>query len=78
MDIIDINPLFNQNAKVLDENGEPQKGGGKDSRPANMSPDGAGRNGAFREAKRQAGIPVTQNPSNVYPNRDKRDNLQLA
>ncbi len=77
IDIIDINPLFNGTAKVLDEDGEPKKGGGgKVSRPANMSPEGAGRNGAFREAKRQAGIPVTQNPSNVYPNRDKRDNLQ--
>ncbi|MBA7793896.1 hypothetical protein HV356_10225 [Citrobacter sp. RHBSTW-01065] len=77
IDIIDINPLFNGTAKVLDEDGKPKKGGGgKISRPANMSPEGAGRNGAFREAKRQAGIPVTQNPSNVYPNRDKRDNLQ--
>ncbi|MFP2469243.1 polymorphic toxin type 50 domain-containing protein [Pseudescherichia vulneris] len=28
LDIIDINPLFNSTAKVLDENGEPQKGGG--------------------------------------------------
>lgn len=28
VDIIDINPLFNGTAKVLDENGEPIKGGG--------------------------------------------------
>ncbi|MGU3414954.1 hemagglutinin repeat-containing protein [Enterobacteriaceae bacterium C34A] len=28
VDIIDINPLFNGTAKVLDENGEPVKGGG--------------------------------------------------
>jgi filamentous hemagglutinin len=49
---------------------------GKATRPPNMSPEGAGRNGAFREAKRQAGIPVGQNPSNVYPNVDKRGNSQ--
>jgi filamentous hemagglutinin len=33
MDIIEINPLFNKNAKVLDENGEPQKGGGGSLKP---------------------------------------------
>ena len=77
MEPIDINPLFNRAAKALDGDGDPLKGGGGNAtRPANMSPEGAGRNGAFREAKRQAGIPVTQNPSNVYPNRDKRDNPQ--
>ncbi|PJR63123.1 hypothetical protein CWM61_15845 [Klebsiella sp. K-Nf6] len=72
--IYNINPLP---VGALDENGDRLKGGGGiGNRPANMSPEGAGRNGAFREAKRQAGIPVTQSPSNVYPNRDKRDNLQ--
>ncbi|MND12391.1 Filamentous hemagglutinin [compost metagenome] len=32
VDIIDINPLFNQNAKVLDEDGEPLKGGSGSSK----------------------------------------------
>ncbi|MGA4232269.1 hemagglutinin repeat-containing protein [Ralstonia nicotianae] len=44
--------------------------------PPNMSPDGAGRQGAFNEAKRQNGIPVSQQPSNVYPNTDRRGNPQ--
>lgn len=44
--------------------------------PPNMSPDGAGRSGAFNEAKRAAGIPVSQQPSAVYPNTDKRGNPQ--
>nr|WP_155636794.1 MULTISPECIES: HNH/endonuclease VII fold putative polymorphic toxin [Burkholderia] len=41
-----------------------------------MSPNGAGRSGAFNEAKRAAGIPVSQQPSAVYPNTDKRGNPQ--
>ena len=44
--------------------------------PPNMSPDGAGRQGAFNEAKRQSGIPVSQQPSAVYPNTDRRGNVQ--
>ncbi|WP_440467010.1 filamentous hemagglutinin N-terminal domain-containing protein [Pseudomonas sp. YH-1] len=44
--------------------------------PPNMSPVGAGRNGAFNEAKRQSGIPVSQEPSAVLPNVDKRGNPQ--
>ncbi len=46
------------------------------SPPPNMSPDGAGRQGAFNEAKRQNGIPVSQQPSDVYPNTDRRGNRQ--
>lgn len=45
-------------------------------RPANMSPEGSGRAGAFNEAKRQSGIPVGQSPSKVTPNVDKRGNPQ--
>ncbi len=45
-------------------------------KPANLSPEGSGRAGAFNEAKRQSGIPVSQSPSNVYPNIDKRKNPQ--
>ena len=37
-----------------------------------------GRRGAFNEAKRQSGIPTSQQPSRVLPNRDRRDNLQLG
>jgi hypothetical protein len=44
--------------------------------PLNLSPAGAGRNGAFREAKRQNGIPVSRQPSRVTPNLDKRGNPQ--
>ncbi|WP_272944398.1 HNH/endonuclease VII fold putative polymorphic toxin, partial [Yersinia wautersii] len=48
----------------------------EDSRPENMSPEGAGRSGAFNEAKRQSGIPVSKNPDRVLPNVDKRGNAQ--
>ena len=44
--------------------------------PPNLTPSGAGRTGAFNEAKRSAGIPTSQQPSYVGPNRDKRGNLQ--
>ncbi|HNN95749.1 MAG TPA: HNH/endonuclease VII fold putative polymorphic toxin [Pseudomonadota bacterium] len=46
------------------------------TRPPNLSPEGAGRRGAFREAKRQSDIPVSQQPSKVEPNRSKRRELQ--
>uniref|UniRef100_UPI0016437517 hemagglutinin repeat-containing protein n=1 Tax=Yersinia alsatica TaxID=2890317 RepID=UPI0016437517 len=46
------------------------------SRPANLSPEDAGRTGAFNEAKRQSGIPVSQSPDRVLPNVDKRGNPQ--
>jgi len=45
-------------------------------KPANLSPDGAGRSGAFNEAKRRSGIPVSQSPNKVSPNIDKRGNPQ--
>ena len=38
------------------------------SRPANLSPPGAGRRGAFREAKRDMGIPNSQQPLQFGPN----------
>ncbi|WP_366936899.1 HNH/endonuclease VII fold putative polymorphic toxin [uncultured Clostridium sp.] len=41
------------------------------SRPKNYTPPGAGRHGAFREAKRKSGIPVTQTPVTT-PAVDKR------
>ncbi|WP_333501870.1 hypothetical protein [Kluyvera genomosp. 2] len=40
VDIIDINPLFNRTAKIVDENGDPLKGGGgvaKNTSPRNAS-----------------------------------------
>ena len=36
----------------------------------------AGRRGAFRQAKRQNDIPVSQQPSRVKPNKDKRGKPQ--
>ncbi|MBN3804325.1 filamentous hemagglutinin N-terminal domain-containing protein [Paraburkholderia sp. Ac-20336] len=44
--------------------------------PPNLSPDGAGRGGAFNEAKRNAGIPVSQQPVEVRPNVDRQGNVQ--
>ncbi len=46
------------------------------AKPLSMSPVGAGRRGAFREAKRQSGVPVSQQPTRVAPNVDGRGNLQ--
>ncbi|HCR0605047.1 TPA: hemagglutinin repeat-containing protein [Enterobacter cloacae] len=75
VNIIDINPMLK--IGIEDANGDPLKGGGGiGNRPVNMSPKGAGRNGAFREAKRESGIPVTQQPDRVTPNYDRRGNLQ--
>jgi len=46
------------------------------NRPPNLSPKNAKRNGAFREAKRRNGIPVSEQPKKVTPNVDKRGNSQ--
>ncbi len=43
--------------------------------PKNLSPDGAGRSGAFNQAKRDLGIPTSQQPTSVGPNIDKRGNI---
>ncbi|UGS89370.1 RHS domain-containing protein (plasmid) [Ralstonia wenshanensis] len=46
------------------------------SRPPNLSPEGAGRRGAFRQAKRDNGVPVCMCPTRVGPNLDKRGRVQ--
>jgi hypothetical protein len=46
------------------------------TRPESNSPPGAGRHGAFAQAKRDAGVPVSQQPVRVRENRDARENLQ--
>ena len=43
----------------------------KNTPPPNLSPDGAGRRGAFRQAKRDAGIPVSQQPNKVTIIKDR-------
>lgn len=45
-------------------------------RPENFSPDGAGRNGAFMEAKCRSGISVSQQPTKVSLNVYKRGKVQ--
>ncbi|WP_368292719.1 kelch repeat-containing protein [Dehalobacter sp. TBBPA1] len=44
------------------------------NRPQSQTPEGAGRNGAFREAKRNSDISVSQQPETVKPAVDKRGN----
>lgn len=46
------------------------------SRPPNLSPEGAGRRGAFRMAKKKNGIPMSQHPDQVGPNVDRNGNVQ--
>ena len=55
---LDTGKKANYVGKVKSGNGQP---------PANFSPEGAGRRGAFREAKRASGIPVTAQPKEVRP-----------
>ena len=69
-------------AGIIDKAGEIGKAGkesvgvSKGAKPLNLSPPGAGRKGAFREAKRQSGIPITQQPNRVLQNLDRRGNPQ--
>jgi hypothetical protein len=44
--------------------------------PPNLSPAGAGRRGAFNQAKRNSGIPTSQSPNRTLPNVDRRGNPQ--
>lgn len=46
------------------------------NQPPNLSPLGAGRRGAFNEARRRNDIPVSQQPRKVGPNYDRRGKLQ--
>ena len=50
---------------------------GPNSRPPNLSPPNSGRSGAFNEAKRNSGIPTSQQPSRVLPNRDRQGRLSV-
>ena len=43
--------------------------------PQNCTPEGASRKGAFNQAKRDYGIPVSQQPERVLPNIDRRGKL---
>jgi RHS repeat-associated protein len=45
-------------------------------RASNLTPAGAGRRGALREALRRNGVPTSQQPSRTLPNRDLRGNIQ--
>lgn len=45
-------------------------------RPPSLSPIGAGRSGAFNQAKRDAGVPRSASPSRTLPNVDKRGRVQ--
>ncbi len=48
----------------------------KDAPPPNKSPEGAGRQSALNEAKRQNKIPTSQQPESTVPNVDRRENPQ--
>jgi hypothetical protein len=60
--------------------GKGNGGGGPEDagsgRPPNLTPEGAGRRGALNEAKRNNGIPTSQQPVRVTPNLDRRGNQQ--
>ncbi|MBT0728560.1 hypothetical protein HGT73_14585, partial [Rosenbergiella australiborealis] len=45
-------------------------------KPANLSPEGSARAGAFNEAKRKSGIPTSRQPDRVTENYDRRGNKQ--
>ncbi|THI99049.1 hypothetical protein E7Z54_13030 [Nocardioides sp.] len=45
-------------------------------RPPNLSPQGAGRSGAFNQAKRDSGVPTSMSPTRTLPNRDRRGVVQ--
>ena len=64
MDIIDINPLFNRTAKVLDEDGDPQKGGGAKSGKSVNEPLGRGSTGRTEPKSLNEKLSIEQAISN--------------
>jgi hypothetical protein len=54
----------------------PAPGSAPGTPPPNLAPEGAGREGAFGQAKRDSGIPVGMPPTRVLPNIDKREQIQ--
>ncbi len=50
----------------------------KCAQPPSLTPPDAGRKGAFKQAKRNNDIPITQQPDRVLPNVDKRGNPQAG
>ena len=76
LEVEDYNTFFVGDEAVLVHNYTDNSDYSSGNRPQNYSPDGAGRRGAFREAKRQNGIPVSEQPINVGPNYDRRGKLQ--
>jgi RHS repeat-associated protein len=54
----------------------PQRPAASAAKPPNLTPKGAGRRGALREAKRQNNIPTSRGPDEQGPNNDKRGNTQ--
>jgi RHS repeat-associated protein len=69
LEVANAHTYFVGNDGVLVHNGAP---------PPNFSPPGAGRRGAFREAKRKCNIPMCQQPSSVGPNLDRRVHRQAG
>ncbi len=56
---------------VADPNGWVDPLGLAGCRPPNLAPEGAGRRGALRAAKRHNNVPVTQHPIEVRPSLDR-------
>ena len=75
-DLLGLEPGPNPHAYVFNPTGWVDPLGLMGCPPLNRSPSGAGRRGAFRQAKRDSGIPVSQQPDRVIPNFDKRGNVQ--
>ena len=68
-EVEDWHTYFVSNANILVHNKAAKY------RPPSLTPEGAGRSGAFREAKRNSGIPVSERPIKVEPAKDRNDKL---
>ena len=73
-EVEDYHTYYVSNTKVLVHNNGPCDVKIPNQPPPNLSPKGAGRRGAFREAKRAEGIPNSEYPTSVEPARNKAGN----
>jgi len=63
-------------ARIVQKGSSSQTFAARNIRPPSLSPQDAGRSGAFNQAKRDSAIPTSQQPERVLPNLDRQGRIR--
>ena len=63
-------------ARIVQKGSNSQTFAARNIRPPSLSPQDAGRSGAFNQAKRDSAIPTSQQPERVLPNLDRQGRIR--